>query len=226
MRPTIPPRSPFSAPFSQSAKETGLRIRNIFQWRRKRPPLLAFAVICLTVVCSGSLVSCQKSNHQATTPSLQPTVTVSPTASPTASLIASLIASPAPSKDPIQSPIPDLNAFFNMGSGNVSWEEVLESGARFKGSVSSNPQELNMDYSILNGTFTHTLELSAGDMLHVELSVDTGTLGVVIQLEGESPIYQNDNLETSQFDLQISQSGSYQVTITAMNTKGSLRVQA
>ncbi|OUN20506.1 hypothetical protein [Pseudoflavonifractor sp. An85] len=83
-----------------------------------------------------------------------------------------------------------------------------------------------MDYSILNGTFAHTLELSAGNMLHLELSVDTGTLGVVIQLEGEGPIYQNDNLETSQFDLQISQSGSYQVTVTATETEGSLLIRA
>lgn len=212
MRPTVPPRSPFSAPFSRSAKETGLRIRNVFQWKRKRPPLLAFTVICLAVVFSGSLVSCQKGNHQAATPSLHPTV--SPTASP------------APSQKPIQSPIPDLSAFFNMGPGNVSWEEVLNSGARFNGSVSSNQRELDMDYSILNGTFSHTLELTAGDMLHLELSVDTGTLGVIIQLEGERPIYQNDNLETSQFDLQISQSGSYQVIVTAIKTEGSLLIQA
>lgn len=205
MRPTTPPRSPFSAPFSQSAKETGLRIRNIFQWRRKRPPPLALAAICLAVVSSGSLVSCQKGNHQIATSSVQPTATVSPTASP------------APSQTLIQSPIPDLSAFFNMSPGN---------GARFKGSVSSNPQELDMDYSILNGTFAHTLELSAGNMLHLELSVDTGTLGVVIQLEGEGPIYQNDNLETSQFDLQISQSGSYQVTVTATETEGSLLIRA
>lgn len=212
MRPTVPPRSPFSAPFSRSAKETGLRIRNVFQWKRKRPPLLAFTVICLAVVFSGSLVSCQKGNHQAATPSLHPTV--SPTASP------------APSQKPIQTPIPDLSAFFNMGPGNVSWEEVLNSGARFNGSVSSNQRELDMDYSILNGTFSHTLELTAGDMLHLELSVDTGTLGVIIQLEGERPIFQNDNLETSQFDLQISQSGSYQVIVTAIKTEGSLLIQA
>lgn len=214
MRPTIPPRSPFSAPFSRSAKETGLRIRNVFQWKRKRPPLLAFAVICLAVACSGSLVSCQKGNHQAATPSAQPTATISPTTSP------------APSQEPIQSPIPDLNAFFNMGPSNVSWEEVLKSGARFNGSCYSNPRELDMDYSILNGTFAHTLELNAGDMLHVELSVDTGTLGVVIQLDGEGPIYQNDNLETSQFDLHISKSGSYQVTVTATQTEGSLLIRA
>lgn len=205
MRPTVPPHSPFSAPFSRSAKETGLRMRNVFQWKRKRPPLLALIVICLAVVCSGSLVSCQKGNHQAATPSLQPTATISPTASP------------APSQDPIQGPIPDLSAFFNMGP---------DSGARFKGSVSSNHRELDMDYSILNGTFAHTLELSTGDVLHVELSVNTGTLGVVIQLEGEGPIYQNNNLETSQFDLQISQSGSYQVTVTATETEGSLLIQA
>ena len=33
------PCSPFSTRLSGSAKETELRIRSIFQWKKKRPPV-------------------------------------------------------------------------------------------------------------------------------------------------------------------------------------------
>ena len=36
----IPPRSPFATPLSGSARETELRLRSIFQWKKRRPPAL------------------------------------------------------------------------------------------------------------------------------------------------------------------------------------------
>ena len=45
------PRSPFSTRLSGSAKETELRIRNIFQWKKKLPPvwlMILMAVVCLS----------------------------------------------------------------------------------------------------------------------------------------------------------------------------------
>lgn len=54
-----PPRSPFATRLSGSAKETELRIRNIFQWKRQRPPLaLLVLVLCAGLLCFN-LVSCQ-----------------------------------------------------------------------------------------------------------------------------------------------------------------------
>lgn len=54
------PRTPFATRLSGSAKETELRIRSIFQWKKKRPPLwLLILVVAMTVGCGG-LVSCQQ----------------------------------------------------------------------------------------------------------------------------------------------------------------------
>ena len=53
------PRTPFSTPLSGSARETEERIRNIFQYQKKRPPILLLALACaLALLCVG-LVSCQ-----------------------------------------------------------------------------------------------------------------------------------------------------------------------
>lgn len=50
------PRSPFTTRLSGSAKETELRIRNIFQWKKKRPPVIAFAAAILVIALCGSIV--------------------------------------------------------------------------------------------------------------------------------------------------------------------------
>ena len=53
------PRSPFSTPLSGSAREAEDRIRNIFQYQKKRPPALLLALACALALLCGGLVSCQ-----------------------------------------------------------------------------------------------------------------------------------------------------------------------
>ena len=58
-RTQTPPRSPFSTPLSGSAREAELRIRSIFQWKKRRPPAWLIALAALAALLCGSLVSCQ-----------------------------------------------------------------------------------------------------------------------------------------------------------------------
>ena len=53
------PRTPFSTPLSGSARETEERIRNIFQYKKKSPPVLFLALACALALLCGGLVSCQ-----------------------------------------------------------------------------------------------------------------------------------------------------------------------
>lgn len=54
------PRSPLTTRLSGSARETEHRIRNIFQWKKKRPPVLVLVLAAVIIALCGSLVSCQK----------------------------------------------------------------------------------------------------------------------------------------------------------------------
>lgn len=65
------PRSPFSTPLSGSARETEDRIRNIFQYKKKRPPILLFVLACALALTCGGLVSCQ-ARETAETPGPSP----------------------------------------------------------------------------------------------------------------------------------------------------------
>ena len=60
-----PPNTPFSTPLSGSAKEAEERIRNIFQYKKTRPPLLFFALACILALSCGGLVSCQTGENAA-----------------------------------------------------------------------------------------------------------------------------------------------------------------
>ena len=202
----VPPHSPFTTPFSPTAQEMGLRLRSLFQWKKKRPPLAVLGLVCAGVVLSGSLVSCQTAAVDDPPPLATDSV-------------------PEETETPQTSEVPDLNYFFGGGWGDLSWEDLLNSGARFNGSSLLNPDEIALDYSILNGSFTHTMRLQSGDVLDVALQVDEGTLGIAIEGSDGTPLYQNDNLDTSQFHLEISQTDSYQVTITGSNTKGSIHLK-
>ena len=51
--------SPFTTALSGSAKETEDRIRNIFQYQKKRPPVPALLLACALALSCGGLVSCQ-----------------------------------------------------------------------------------------------------------------------------------------------------------------------
>ena len=65
------PCSPFSTPLSGSAREAEERIRNIFQYQKKRPPFLFFALACALALSCGGLVSCQ-ARETAETPGPSP----------------------------------------------------------------------------------------------------------------------------------------------------------
>ncbi|MBP3318958.1 MAG: hypothetical protein J6K94_03040, partial [Ruminiclostridium sp.] len=62
------PRSPFATALSGSAKETELRIRSIFQWKKQRPPLWLMALVALVILTCCGLVSCQPKEAAAPAP--------------------------------------------------------------------------------------------------------------------------------------------------------------
>lgn len=53
------PNTPFSTRLSGSAKETELRLRSIFQWKKKRPPVILFILTVAVLFACFGLVSCE-----------------------------------------------------------------------------------------------------------------------------------------------------------------------
>ena len=68
--------TPFSTHLSTSAQETELRLRSIFQWKKRRPPVALLAAVLAVAVGAGSLVGCNQPIHN------DPSETPAPTKAP------------------------------------------------------------------------------------------------------------------------------------------------
>ena len=70
------PYTPFSTRLSRSAKETEIRLRNIFSGPKKRPPVLFLVLMFSVCIFCGNLVSCQVRDKDSTSSSAPPSGSV------------------------------------------------------------------------------------------------------------------------------------------------------
>jgi len=93
----------------------------------------------------------------------------------------------------------------------------------FDGSRTGNDSQFIMEYKIFNTTDSQALLLQSGDTIRAEIVVDSGKVSIKIQKDSETPIYENNNLGTSEnFDVEIQESGTYKITVTGEESKGSV----
>ena len=96
-------------------------------------------------------------------------------------------------------------------------------GTEFDGSRTGNDSEFIMEYSVLNTTDAQDLTIEAGDTISAKIVVDKGSLSIKIQKDGEEPIYESNEISTSNaFDVEIDESGTYTVEVTGKKAKGSV----
>lgn len=92
-------------------------------------------------------------------------------------------------------------------------------GAYFEGSRMGNNSQFILTYNILNTTDSQLLTLKAGDIVEVEIVNNAGRLSVTVQKEDDEPIYQNENVPTSTFEIEIKEDGIYKFTVTGKKIK-------
>lgn len=144
-----PPRTFFSTALSGSAKETERRIRNIFQGQKKRPPIWLMALVVLSILLCGSLVSCQERE-----PSLSHSEMPSASSSGTSDRSATPMA--APSEYPWQEALaPYWNgSYYTRAYNDLDWL------AGERGEMERTAQEL-LSGLTLQDFPTQTVDLSA-----------------------------------------------------------------
>ena len=151
------PNTPFCTRLSGSARETELRLRNTFQWKKKRLPVVQFVLVAVTVLSCCGLVSCQA---QENVPPADGSVTEPPAVSTDAPVPSDDLEpeiTPAPSDDlePENTPAPspellsfaDLrNVEFYFASGVGAWSTtmMIQADGSFAGEYSDS--DMNIQY--------------------------------------------------------------------------------
>ena len=94
----------------------------------------------------------------------------------------------------------------------------------FTGSRVKNPDAYLLDIDRMNGTDLHTLELHEGDSLQIRLKTEKGALYMEIKAPDVSAIYQGNGKETTDFTVNIPESGIYTVVVEARQAKGTIHI--
>ena len=95
----------------------------------------------------------------------------------------------------------------------------------FTGSRIKNPDAYLLDIEKMNGTDLHTLELREGDTLQIEFETGKGELYMEIKAPDGTTIYCGNGKETTDFTVNIRESGVYTIVVEARHAKGTIHIR-
>ncbi len=95
-------------------------------------------------------------------------------------------------------------------------------GSVFDGSRASDAAGFRMEYRMLDREESADLALTDGDGLRVALSHTEGSVDVTVRLEGQEPIYRGNGQQNAEFVLEITETGSYHISVSGHQAKGSV----
>ena len=77
----------------------------------------------------------------------------------------------------------------------------------------------------MNGTDLHTMELQTGDVLQIHIETAKGELYMQINAPDGTTIYRGNGKETTEFTVNIRESGVYTIVVEARHAQGTIHVQ-
>ena len=95
----------------------------------------------------------------------------------------------------------------------------------FTGNRIKNPDAYLLDIERMNGTDLHTLELHEGDVLQIQFETVKGSLYMEIKAPDGTTIYRGNGKETTDFTVNIRESGVYTIVVEARHAIGTIHIQ-
>lgn len=95
----------------------------------------------------------------------------------------------------------------------------------FTGIRVANPDSYRLDIEQMNGTDTHIMEFSAGDVLDIHFETEHGKLHMEIKAPDGTHIYTGNGEEATDFTVNISENSEYSVFVEAHGVRGKISIQ-
>ena len=95
----------------------------------------------------------------------------------------------------------------------------------FTGSRVKKPDAYFLDIQRMHGTDLHTLELHEGDVLQIQFETEKGELYTEIKASDGTVLYCGNGKETTNFAVNITESGVYTIVVEARHAKGTIHIQ-
>lgn len=91
----------------------------------------------------------------------------------------------------------------------------------FNGNRSSNDTQFVEDYSVLNQTEKHEMDLEQGTVIDVSIVNESGHLDVFVTDSNGKEIYKANDATSGDFSIEIPETGKYTFSVTGVDAKGS-----
>lgn len=95
----------------------------------------------------------------------------------------------------------------------------------FVGSREATANSYCLEIESMTGTDIHSMELSEGDTLGIRFEAEKGSLHMEIKAPDGSVLYEGCGRETTDFTVNIPESGVYTVCVEARGAKGTIHIQ-
>lgn len=95
----------------------------------------------------------------------------------------------------------------------------------FTGSRIKKEDTYLLDIERMNGTDLHTLELQKDDALHIRFETEQGSMYMEIKAPDGTAVYRGNGKETTEFTVNITESGVYAIVVEARHAKGVIHIQ-
>ena len=118
-----------------------------------------------------------------------------------------------------------LLAFLLLVLAGIAVFPSCSNQGSFTGSRVKNPDAYLLDIEKMNGTDLHTLELREGDVLQIQFETEKGDLYMEIKAPDGTSLYRGNGKETTEFTVNIRESGVYTIVVEARRAKGTIHIQ-
>ena len=95
----------------------------------------------------------------------------------------------------------------------------------FTGSRVKNPDAYLLDIEHMNGSDRHELQFQSGDVLRVRFETRKGVLHMQIEAPDGTALYTGNGESTTEFTVNVPESGTYAVTVEARQAQGIIQIQ-
>ncbi len=95
-------------------------------------------------------------------------------------------------------------------------------GAQFEGSETADDTQFSLEFTLLEGTRTHSMRLLPGDIVDVIIQKDAGRLDILVAASGGEVLYRADDADSMVFSLLIQKEYTYKISVTGKDASGSV----
>ena len=103
---------------------------------------------------------------------------------------------------------------------------ILNNRKVFIGDITKDQSGYCLKFEKMNQEDLYLIPACKDDVFAVNFRIDKGHADLIIAMDGKTPIYKGNDIETGTFDVIVPEDGEYRITVNAKHSSGYVEVYA